>query len=103
MTFDQLRLADYQFPTVALFYANACKPCELLKPRLREACKALGARLEEFNTAGELAAARALGLRSAPTVVVVHKGQATIVFSGLINDYRQIMDKLLSAGVRDNP
>lgn len=82
MTFDQLKLADFKFPTVALFYGAACAPCERLKPKLRRVCEKLGVRLEEFNSANEMDAVRALGLRSVPAVVVVHRGVAKLAFTG---------------------
>jgi thioredoxin-like negative regulator of GroEL len=99
MTFDELRQADYKFPTVALFYGASCAPCERLKPQLREVCKSMGARLEEFNTANEMEAVRTLGLRSVPAVVVVHRGGIVqTAFSGIPANIRK---SLVEAGVLD--
>ena len=97
MTFEQLLTADYQHPTVAIFYGVACAPCERLKPKLREVCRDIGLRLEEFNTAGELEAVRKLGLRSVPGVYVVHRGEARLAFTGDL-DKAQIKWKLALAG-----
>lgn len=96
MTFDQLKRADYKFPTVALFYGRNCAPCERLKPKLREVCKSLGARLEEFAAHDEMDTVRELGLRAVPTVLLVHKGDVKIVFSGEVPD---VKPRLLAAGV----
>lgn len=100
MTFDELRCADYKHPTVALFYGLACAPCERLKPRLREVCKDMGVRLEEYNTATELPAVREMGMRTVPTVVVVHRGGA--VLSAFSGNEPNIKEKLLAAGVLPN-
>ena len=95
MLFSDLKAADYRSPTVALFWSTNCAPCERLKPRLREVCAKLGLRLEEFFLPDNLAAARELGLRTVPSVLVVHKGVVTPAFSGLVDD---IAGKLAAAG-----
>lgn len=100
MNFDQLRTADYKYHTVALFYGSACAPCDRLKPKLYELCKRWGARVETFNSASEMEAIKALGLRSVPSVVVVHRGEVTVAFSGdlAVADIRL---KLLAAGLTE--
>lgn len=97
-TFADLKAADFRFPTVALFYGSNCKPCETLKPRLREECKKLNVRLEEFHINDNMAAARELGLRSVPTVLVVYKGDVKVAFQGLVPDIRA---RLTAAGVEE--
>lgn len=97
MTFDQLCAANYRFPTVALFYGSACAPCEHLKPKLREVCKKMSARLEEFNSAFEMDAIRKLGFRTVPAVVVVMPdGTVRHAFMGNQDDIQAL---LLAAGV----
>lgn len=95
MTFDELKAADYKFPTVALFWGVNCAPCERLKPALRAVCADMGIRLEEFKLTDEMPAAKALGLRAVPSVVAVHKGDAKLVFSGAPVNIREL---LLAAG-----
>lgn len=97
MKFAELLAADYRFPTVALFWGLNCAPCERLKPQLREVCKDMGVRLEEFKLQDEMAAAQSLGLRSVPSVVIVHKGKAWPAFNGMVTGIRE---KLIAAGVQ---
>lgn len=97
MTFDELRGADYKNPTVALFYGLNCAPCERLKPKLRVVCADMGVRLEEFNSNSEMAAVFELGIRSVPTVVLVHRGVTKLVFSG---DLTNIEQRLRDAGAK---
>lgn len=99
MTFDELKQTDYRNPTVALFYGINCKPCELLKPKVKRICEENGVRLEMFNGAAEIAACRELGLRSVPAVLTVFKGKASVVFTGDL-DERLVKAKLEAAGVR---
>jgi thioredoxin-like negative regulator of GroEL len=82
MTFDQLLNADYRFPTVGLFKQPRCPACEALLPRLELWCKDHSVRLEIFMVSENVEAAKKLGLRTAPTVVVVHEGEAKIAFAG---------------------
>lgn len=100
MTFDELRNADYRFPTVAMFYSFACAPCERLKPRLRDVCKLMGVRLEEFNSASELPTIKDLGIRSVPAVVVVHRGG--IVKTAFVGSQDNIRELLLAAGIQEH-
>lgn len=101
MTFDQLRCADFKYPTVALFYGLACPPCERLKPKLIELCKRWGVRLETFNSGSEMNAIKSLGLRSVPAVVVVHRGGIVqTAFTGDLS-VADIRLKLLAAGVTE--
>jgi thioredoxin-like negative regulator of GroEL len=79
-TFDQLM---HQTGTsVVLFYGSGCAPCERLKPKLRTMCAQLKITLAEFNSASEMEAIRALGLRSVPAVVVISAGVARVAFMG---------------------
>lgn len=100
MTFDELLNADLKSPVVALFYGAGCAPCERLKPVLREVCSAMGARLEEFNSAGEMAAVRALGMRSVPAVYIVFDGKPTFAFMGYLHA-GAIKQRLATLGVKE--
>lgn len=99
MNFNDLLTAGYKNPTVALFYGTYCAPCERLKPKLREVCQELGVRLESFNSSAEMPALRALGIRSVPAIVVVHKGVAKLAFTGDL-DHQKIRFSLQSADIR---
>lgn len=101
MSFDELCRAGYRYPTVALFYGANCAPCDYLKPKLRDVCIGMNVRLEEFNTAGEMAFVRSVGMRSTPTVFVVHPdGVPVLVFHGDKSKI-QIEKLLIEAGVRE--
>lgn len=80
--FEGLRDSYQAKPTVALFYGANCAPCNSLKPKLREVCKKKGLRLEEFNSAAELTAVRALGIRTVPAVIFVQGVKYLVVFVG---------------------
>lgn len=98
MKFADMKAADWRAPALALFYGTTCGPCDRLKPVLRAMAADHGIRLEEFNVTSESDAARELGLRAVPTVVKVHKGECTILWTG--NQTRQaIQDKLGRAGM----
>jgi thiol-disulfide isomerase/thioredoxin len=101
MTFDELCAAQYKNITVALFYGLNCKPCELLHPKLEEVCKKLGVRLERFNSSLEIPALKRMGLRSVPSVVLVHpSGIPALAFSG-DRTKAEIEQLLTRGGVRN--
>jgi len=102
MTFDELIKSNPSKPVVALFYGAACAPCERLKPVLRAVCKSAGVELQEFNSANELPAIKALGLRSVPSVVLVAHGEARLLFTGAL-DAETVRSKFSMVGIYREP
>jgi thioredoxin 1 len=97
MTFDEVKKQAGN--RVVVFYGAACAPCQTLKPLLRAVCHELNERPpEEINIAGDLDAARDLGIRTVPTVVLVKQGAPQVLFTGMLHR-EGIARKLLEAGL----
>lgn len=95
MTYNEILSAGGS--AVVLFYGAACAPCERLKPVLRQVCAGLKLELHELNSAGELPALKALGVRSVPAVFLVQRGEARSLFTGAL-DAETIRNKLALQG-----
>ena len=85
-TFEaQVLQASQQHPVLVDFWAPWCGPCQSLSPLLEKlAAEYAGAfTVAKINTDDEQALAAQFGIRSLPTVVLVHQGQIVDHFMGL--------------------
>jgi thioredoxin-like negative regulator of GroEL len=78
---------------LAVFSGPNCPGCIALKPTLTAAAADAGVELGQFMVPQELAAARELGLRQVPTVLLIDNGKASVLFTG--NKMRVHVDALL--------
>ena len=93
-------------PVLVDFWAPWCGPCRTLMPMLERIADDYGGRftLAKVNTDEEQHIAGQFGIRSIPTVMLFHRGQAVEQFVGVQPEaaIRALLDKYLGAGA-DEP
>jgi thioredoxin-like negative regulator of GroEL len=74
MTYDEIVAASKAEPQLILFYGQDCAPCDQLKASMAVLRVERHMDVHELAVADHLAEARALGLRSVPTLVLHDAG-----------------------------
>jgi putative thioredoxin len=94
-------------PVLVDFWAPWCGPCRTLMPLLDRIADDYGGRfaLAKVNTDEEQQLAGQFGIRSIPTVMLFHQGQAVEQFVGVQPEQaiRALLDKYLAAATGDGP
>lgn len=94
-TFKQLE-ADL-FDGVVVFTSKNCGPCARVKPMLEQICDKHAVPLIVLDIHENIDAARALGLRGAPSVVVMELGAGENIHTGDTTS-AALFEKLRNAG-----
>ena len=78
--------ASLEVPVVVDFWAPWCQPCQTLKPMLEKLADEYGGRflLAKINSDEFPQIAQQFGVRSIPTVKVVHQGRIVDEFTGAL-------------------
>ena len=87
-------------PVVIDFWAPWCEPCKVLKPMLEKLAEEYGGRflLAKINSDDNPEIAQHFGVRSIPTVKVLHKGQLVDEFTGALPEgqIREFLDRFVA-------
>lgn len=84
MAFTHLKLGNYKkevteskTPVIIDFYADWCGPCKMLAPIFEELSEEYKGKMKfiKLDTEAELTIAEQFGVRSIPTLIVMHKGK----------------------------
>jgi putative thioredoxin len=98
--------ASAQKPVLIDFWAPWCGPCRTLMPMLDRIADAYGGRfiLAKVNTDEEQRLAGHFGIRSIPTVMLVHRGEVVEQFVGVQPEsaVRALLEKHLGAGPEES-
>lgn len=88
-----------ELPVLVEFHARWCAPCRRLEPVLETLAEnyAHVARVARVDTDESPALSRLMGIRSIPSVALIHQGQVRDLLIGErpIEDYEKILDELL--------
>ena len=89
---------SHEVPVVVDFWAPWCQPCQTLKPMLEKLAEEFGGRflLAKVNADENPEITQQFGVRSIPTVKVVHQGRIVDEFTGAIPEaeLRAFIDRL---------